>query len=88
MTPTELVNVVDGLNWVSGRLRELPEDRDDAMFASLSCSLASLVVAELAKQLFDGVEPYEALRRAAVGAMAAPESDVTTWKILAARPKK
>ena len=67
MNYEELVKVCEVLGWVAGRLRELPEQREDALQAEVICERARLVVGELAVHLSKGVEPYEALRRTAAG---------------------
>ena len=69
MNSEQLMTAANTLAWVSVRLKELPEVREDALSASLHCTIASFVVVELARHLADGVEPYEALRLAAIGSL-------------------
>lgn len=88
MTVDELLKVSEGLSWVSARLAALPENRDEAVQASLMCAMANVVVSELAKHLSEGVEPYEALRRTAIGDLAVPESTAALMKMLGARPER
>ena len=87
MKVDELQKVSEGLSWVINRLASLPEHKDEASEAFLHCSYARLVVDELAHHLAHGVEPYEALRRTAVGEMPLSESQSILVKILAAKPK-
>ena len=86
MNADELMKVSDGLGWIVERLNELPEDKKDAVEASLYCSAARLVVMELVHHLVSGVEPYEALRRTAVGELNLCESQKTLWKVFTAKP--
>jgi hypothetical protein len=67
MNADELSKVASGLEWVADRLQDLPENRIDGEIASLHCRAAGFIVAELVKNLNDGLEPTEALRRAATG---------------------
>ena len=69
MNVDELVKVSEGLRWVAEQLRELPEDKSDAVLASAQCNIASLIVSELATHLSQGVKLSEALQRTAVGAL-------------------
>lgn len=69
MNSKQLLEAADVLDWVSVRLKELPEARGDALTASLHCTIANMIVVELARHLSDGVDPYDALRRAAVGSL-------------------
>ena len=80
MNVEELIKVSEGLSWMSGRLQALPEDRKQAMQASVVCAMANLIVAELVKHLHDGVEPYEALRLTAVGGLESSASQRALWK--------
>lgn len=69
MNSRQLLLAAGVLDWLSVKLKELPEARPDALTASLHCTIANMVIVELAKHLSDGVEPYEALRLAAVGSL-------------------
>lgn len=69
MNSMQLLEAAEVLDWISVRLKELPEARPDALTASLHCTMANMVVVELARHLKDGVDPYEALRLAAVGSL-------------------
>jgi len=69
MNSKQLLEAAEVLDWVSVRLKELPEARPDALTASLHCTMANMVVVELARHLRDGVDPYDALRLAAVGSL-------------------
>jgi hypothetical protein len=69
MNSKQLLEAAKVLDWVSVRLKELPEARPDALTASLHCTMANMIVVELARHLSDGVDPYEALRLAAVGSL-------------------
>ncbi len=69
MNANQLLGAAEVLEWMSVRLKELPEAREDALSASLHCTIASMIAVELAKHLKDGVEPYEALRLAAIGTL-------------------
>lgn len=82
----ELLRVAEGLGWMSDRLAALPENRDDGLAAGLHCQMARLIVLELARHLSDGVEPYEALRRAAVGELEVPPEKATLLRLL--RPNR
>ncbi|MDO8447988.1 MAG: hypothetical protein Q7T10_04195 [Rhodoferax sp.] len=86
MNVDELQKVSEGLGWIADRLANLPEHKIDAVTSAMYCQLARLVVDELAHHLAHGVEPYEALRRTAVGEMPLTESQATLIKILAAKP--
>ncbi len=88
MNAIELLTVSEGLSWVTEQIQDLQENREDALQAAMFCSLANLVVAELIKHLTDGVEPHEALRRAAVGSVSVPDSTATVINLLAAKPTK
>lgn len=71
-------------------MKELPEAREDALSASLHCTIANMVIVELAKHLSEGVEPYDALRMAAVGSLPLrPNKDETIGFLanMASRPK-
>jgi hypothetical protein len=80
----ELLTASDVLLKVAERLRELPEHREEAVAACLHLQLASLVVGELAYHLQRGVEPYEAMRRTAVGEMPIPPEKATMLRLLTA----
>lgn len=69
------------------RLVELPEAREEAMQAGLVCSMASLIMSEMAKHLADGAEPYEALRRTALGELSIPPEKATALRVVAGLPK-
>jgi antirestriction protein ArdC len=64
-------------------LKELPEAREDALSASLHCTIANMIVVELAKHLAEGVEPYDALRLAAIGSLPLRPSKGETLRLLA-----
>ena len=90
MNPEQLLNAADALAWISVRLKELPEAREDALSAALHCTIANMVVVELAKHISEGVEPYDALRLAAIGSLPArPKKDETIRYLanMASRPK-
>ena len=69
MNSKQLLEAADVLDWISVRLKELPEAREDALSASLHCTVANMIVVELAKHLSADVDPYEALRLAAIGSL-------------------
>jgi hypothetical protein len=84
MNSKQLLEAADVLDWVSVMLKQLPEVREDALAASLHCTVANMVVVELAKHLTDGVEPYEALRLAAVGSLTMRPQKREILRLLAA----
>ena len=83
LDPDQLINTSETLSALFQRFVDLPEHRDDAMQAALCCVQASLIVSELAHHLVHGVEPYEALRRTAVGELAIPPAKATMFALLA-----
>ena len=88
MNADELLKVSEGLCWVTARLGDMPEEKQEALAAMAACTMANLVVVELAHHLAHGVEPYEALRRAAIGTLPVNESTTTMMKIFLAKPKE
>lgn len=83
MNSEQLLNAADALAWVSLRLKELPESREDALSASLHCTIANMIVVELAKHLAEGVDPYEALRLSAIGSLPLRPDKGETLRLLA-----
>ena len=59
MNADELLKVSEGLCWVTARLGDMPEEKQEALAAMAACTMANLVVVELAHHLAHGVEPYE-----------------------------
>lgn len=86
MNADELLKVSDGLKWIADRLADLPENKTEAITAVLYCQMARLVVIELAHHLLHGIEPYEALRRTAVGDLPISDQQMVIMKILTAKP--
>lgn len=87
MTVDELQKVSEGLGWIAGRLLDCPDYKPEAVTAGTYCSIARLIVDELAVHLVRGVEPYEALTKTARGELLLTASQSTLMKILAANPK-
>jgi hypothetical protein len=78
----QLLAASDVLGWMSDRLSDLPENKEEGVVASLQCLLGRTIILQLAKHLQDGVEPYEALRRTAIGDLPLTQRQKDLWNTL------
>ncbi len=83
MNSKELVEVSRGLMWVAEQMAELPEEREQATRSMMVCSLAALIVNELAYHLEQGSEPYDAVLKTARGEYQLTDEQQMLWNILA-----
>jgi len=82
MNSKQLADVSRGLMWVAEQMADLPEEREQATRSMMVCSLAALIVNELAYHLDQGSEPYDAVLRTARGEYQLTDEQQILWKIL------
>lgn len=63
----KLMDAADVLEVVANNFMNMPEEKIDTANASLGCSMARLVLLDVARQLILGAEPYDAYLTAAIG---------------------
>lgn len=88
MTPERLMVAAEVLGWMADGFQRLVDDQRDAVIASLSCSTAQLLCLELAKNLSDEVDPYEAFIATARGEMGLTRQQQTLASMLMPRNEK
>lgn len=88
MKPQRLLDAAEVLGWMAGHFGRLPEERQDAMANALGCLLSQSVCVELAKNLVDGVDPYDAFVSTARGDTELTESQKSLVQLLMPRKKQ
>ena len=85
MISEDLLRATDALGWVVGRLIELPEAQLDALSAATACTLARVVLVELAEGIHAGMDPYDALVRSAKTRLSLSQAHAQAFQVLATR---
>jgi hypothetical protein len=93
MDRQRILDAMEVLRELGAAFSSLPESRENAGYAAMQCELTAQYLHELAKHLFDGDEPYDALLKTAQGNtplvdLGSRESAVTTLNLLRPRSPK